>query len=267
MWAGPASTKVIVTTTVEWTGRSFLKSIIERSAIDGQRTYHADLERAMRQYILSHPTEFIPAGSDAVQTADALESASDAQLTSALSPTGDKPIEFTPTDRRKVAEQRSLQWALDTFTSAISLTSQSFWGLIDILGDLWEGAPDMPDMPDSSTFSNGRIWWVVVVFLLGLNIWTWSSLHQSRTREELTRRRMSGTIAATVAAADGADKDKLANVATEAVRLFWEGVVERQNDGWKKELETELARLRGVVETLEMKMAKLEETKHLNDLD
>ncbi|KAG8981122.1 hypothetical protein FRC05_004022 [Tulasnella sp. 425] len=60
MWAGLASTKIIVTTGVEWFGRCFIRSIIETNIIEGQRTYHSDLERAMRKYIIEHPTEFIP---------------------------------------------------------------------------------------------------------------------------------------------------------------------------------------------------------------
>ncbi|KAJ3541640.1 hypothetical protein NMY22_g3805 [Coprinellus aureogranulatus] len=62
MWAGPASSKVIVTSQVEWTGRSFIKGIIERSAIDGQKVYHGELERAVRAYIQEHHSEFVPEG-------------------------------------------------------------------------------------------------------------------------------------------------------------------------------------------------------------
>ena len=37
-------------------------SIIERSAIDGQKVYHSDLEKAMRLYIQEHQSEFLPEG-------------------------------------------------------------------------------------------------------------------------------------------------------------------------------------------------------------
>ena len=40
-WASAVSVRVLVTTQVEWTGRSFIKGIIEKSCIDGQKTYHA----------------------------------------------------------------------------------------------------------------------------------------------------------------------------------------------------------------------------------
>ena len=38
--------------------------IIEKSAVDGQKTYHRDLETAMRQYIKEHATEFQVEGDD-----------------------------------------------------------------------------------------------------------------------------------------------------------------------------------------------------------
>ncbi|KAF9051718.1 hypothetical protein BJ165DRAFT_1450801 [Panaeolus papilionaceus] len=53
------SSRVLVTTELEWMGRSFIKSIVERSAIDGQKTYYTDLERAMRQYISQHESNFM----------------------------------------------------------------------------------------------------------------------------------------------------------------------------------------------------------------
>ncbi|KAG8688616.1 hypothetical protein FRC11_005138 [Ceratobasidium sp. 423] len=62
MWAGAAASRLVVTTIVEWTGRSFIRSIIDKSAIDGQKQYHTDLEKAMRSYISAHRAEFVPDG-------------------------------------------------------------------------------------------------------------------------------------------------------------------------------------------------------------
>ncbi|TIB97762.1 hypothetical protein E3Q17_03257 [Wallemia mellicola] len=57
-WAVNNSSHVTVTTKVDWTGRSFLKGVIERSAIEGQKSYHRALESAMRKYIEEHANEF-----------------------------------------------------------------------------------------------------------------------------------------------------------------------------------------------------------------
>ncbi|KAL8280088.1 hypothetical protein RQP46_007418 [Phenoliferia psychrophenolica] len=64
-WAKNNSCRVVVTTGVEWSKSSFIKGIIERSCIEGQKTYHADLEKSMRAYIHAHRSEFLSEGQDA----------------------------------------------------------------------------------------------------------------------------------------------------------------------------------------------------------
>ncbi|KAG8943073.1 hypothetical protein FRC04_003219 [Tulasnella sp. 424] len=248
MWAGPASTKIIVTTGVEWSGRSFIKSIIERSVLDGQRTYHSDLERAIREYISEHPTEFIPEGAPADAAATVITEAEGPPT----SPTGETiPEAAGAADSRRVAERRTIQWALDTFTSAMKLASQSFWGLVDILQDLLESAPDM-----SSSGGGNWVWWAVVAFLLVMNLWTWSSLSQSRAREKLTQKRFGGVSPVgnpLVDPVQGAER-----VAAEAVRVFWQGVSEQQNSAWKEELIGEIRALRTEIVRLEERLKVVE---------
>ncbi|BGP17824.1 hypothetical protein JCM10213v2_005866 [Rhodosporidiobolus nylandii] len=58
-WAEGGGTRVRVTTEVEWTKPNrFLKGVIERGAIDGQKTYHKDLEAAVRAHISANPAEY-----------------------------------------------------------------------------------------------------------------------------------------------------------------------------------------------------------------
>jgi hypothetical protein len=89
-WSRGNQCRVVVTTGVEWSKSSFIKGasllssllslsslegktdshsdslliagIIERSCIDGQKTYHSDLEKAMRAYIATHRNEFVSEG-------------------------------------------------------------------------------------------------------------------------------------------------------------------------------------------------------------
>jgi hypothetical protein len=49
--------------------------IIERSCVDGQKTYHSDLEKAMRAYIHQHRSEFLEEGQD-VDSQSSAETAS-----------------------------------------------------------------------------------------------------------------------------------------------------------------------------------------------
>ncbi|KAL5640216.1 hypothetical protein ACGC1H_007480 [Rhizoctonia solani] len=60
MWASAAASRLVVTTAVEWTGRSFIKSLVNKSTINGQIQYYANLENAIRSYISAHRTEFVP---------------------------------------------------------------------------------------------------------------------------------------------------------------------------------------------------------------
>ena len=64
-----------------------LRSIIESSCIAGQKTYHNDLETAVRAHIESHPAEFLLAGADT--TEEVIPEAPPAKVeTSAGSPLG-----------------------------------------------------------------------------------------------------------------------------------------------------------------------------------
>ncbi|KAG9119124.1 hypothetical protein FRC07_006017, partial [Ceratobasidium sp. 392] len=137
MWAGPASSRLVVSTAVEWTGRSFIKSIIDKSAIDGQKQYHNDLEKAMRKYIAEHRTEFVP--DDAADgTADDALAVGDTTI-SPENTNGDAAQ--SKSDRARDAELRGLQWILDTFTGASKVAKDAFWGAVDLIGDLMADLP------------------------------------------------------------------------------------------------------------------------------
>ncbi|KDQ10373.1 hypothetical protein BOTBODRAFT_494893 [Botryobasidium botryosum FD-172 SS1] len=194
MWAGGMSSRVLVTTAVEWTGRSFVKSIIERSALDGQRTYHADLEASMRAYVLAHRTEFFPDGEDE-ETAATVENATSptAEDTSFQSPSAGGGARTPADDKRarlKETEQRGLQWALDTATGTARVAHNSFWGAIDLLGDLFESVVSTGAGAGSSTPGVGAVlgmlssvWaWVVIVLVVS-NVWMVVSLRGANKRE------------------------------------------------------------------------------------
>ncbi|KAM0786376.1 hypothetical protein ACM66B_001844 [Microbotryomycetes sp. NB124-2] len=66
-WSETGGTRVHVTSEVEWTKvNRMLKGIIERSCIEGQKTYHRDLEAAARRYIEEHENDFADPGVTAV---------------------------------------------------------------------------------------------------------------------------------------------------------------------------------------------------------
>ncbi|THH01210.1 hypothetical protein EW026_g1446 [Hermanssonia centrifuga] len=171
MWASSVSTRIIVSTQVEWTGRSFIKGIIEKSCIDGQKTYHAELEKGMRDYIHNHQSEFIPEGVDPAVVEEA-----EAQV-AAESP-GTPALDVNEEQARKVREkernQRGLQWAYDTFEGAMKVAKQSTEGALELIKDAW-------DQSSSST-----IQYFVIVLLVISNIWTLTTMGR---QEEVGRRK------------------------------------------------------------------------------
>ncbi|KZT27659.1 GRAM-domain-containing protein [Neolentinus lepideus HHB14362 ss-1] len=171
MWASNVSTRIIVTSQVEWTGRSFIKGIIEKSCIDGQKTYHSELDTAMRTYISHHQSEFIPQGMDA--DAAIAEGEEDSELpSSGAGPAADAAD--AAKKRSEPGNQRGLQWAWDTFGGAYKVGKQSAVGAIELLQDAWE---------QSTTTT---ILYFVVIFLVISNIY---SLTIVGKREEIGRRK------------------------------------------------------------------------------
>ncbi|KAF7318044.1 VASt domain-containing protein [Mycena chlorophos] len=175
MWATAFTTKVVVTTQVEWTGRSFIKGIIEKSAIDGQRVYHADLEKAMRGYIAEHQAEFMPAGVDAAQVV----------ATTPVEPTPPSATAgaFDESDPKKKREkerhQRGLQWAWDTFDGAYSVAKQSTKGALELIHDAWESS------------SSGSILYALIVVLVASNVWTYMRMGNEVSKGRRREREMA----------------------------------------------------------------------------
>ncbi|KAJ1026235.1 hypothetical protein NDA18_003892 [Ustilago nuda] len=65
-WEGTGNvSRVYVTCQVEWSGRSMLKSIIDRASLDGQKQYYKELDEAVRKYLTDHTSEFKEEGDDA----------------------------------------------------------------------------------------------------------------------------------------------------------------------------------------------------------
>ncbi|EKM84241.1 hypothetical protein AGABI1DRAFT_67583 [Agaricus bisporus var. burnettii JB137-S8] len=168
-WASSLSTRIVVTTEVQWTGRSFIKSIIEKSAIEGQKTWHRDLEIAMRAYIQEHQAEFVPEGVDA--------SALPASPNPNVPPTpGEVTISSKEANKRREHERnrRGLQWAWDTFEGASQVAIRSTKDAFELVCDAWEQS------------SSTTIMWFVIVGLVLSNLW---SLFLMGSREEAGRRK------------------------------------------------------------------------------
>ncbi|KAF8267386.1 hypothetical protein EI94DRAFT_1730652 [Lactarius quietus] len=204
-WASSASSRVVVTSQVEWTGRSFIKGIIEKSAIEGQRTYQRELVHEMRSYIHEHQTEFIPAGLDPAEVADAVQEPSSQSATQALA--GGVAGEHDDAAHREEGDQRGLQWAYDTLEGTLSVARQSFAGAIELLRDAWDSYYSQLSPSSSSSSSSApttttattsppstsTILYAVIAVLVLSNLWTLTLVgkheHAAHRTDPQTRQR------------------------------------------------------------------------------
>ena len=149
-----------------------MSGIIEKSCLDGQKTYHVDLEKAMRDYIHEHRGEFVPEGVDVAAVEEAAAIVTEVLVPS--TPTRASSEEEARKEREHERNQRSLQWAYDTFEGAFKVAKQSTEGAVELITDAW-------DQSSSTT-----ILYFVIAFLIISNVWT---LTLMGNREEVGRRK------------------------------------------------------------------------------
>ncbi|ORY82371.1 hypothetical protein BCR35DRAFT_303777 [Leucosporidium creatinivorum] len=159
-WAKGNSCRVVVTTGVEWTGRSFVKGIIDRSCMDGQKTYHADLEKAMRAYIQQHRSEFLEEGQDVdaqsvADTASLTDGGvgSSARATDAADAAGDVNKKEDGRGGPITTILRAIAGTLSDLVGGLSPTSAglAFVVLVLVLSNLWT----LASRPTSGSSSPG----------------------------------------------------------------------------------------------------------------
>ncbi|KIJ54183.1 hypothetical protein M422DRAFT_64311 [Sphaerobolus stellatus SS14] len=239
-WASAASTRVLVTTQVEWTGRSFIKGIIEKSCLDGQKTYHASLERAMRKYINEHKSEFVPQGfvAEEVEVPNAPPP---------LSPGGAVSEEDVRKAKEKERNARGLQWAWDTAEGTAKVAQQSFWGAIELIRDAWDAS------------ETSAILWFVVVGLVLSNVWTWLRVGKSIVKGPKVRPVNVGTGKVGVGMGEQDVEKVVGQSVKEAFRVFEEVIkgelAQKQAQG---ALEGEVRELTEKLKGLEERLAKME---------
>ncbi|KAL7414042.1 hypothetical protein BDY24DRAFT_350834 [Mrakia frigida] len=231
MWAGGNSTRVLVTCQVDWTGRSFIRGIIDSSALAGQKSFHADQETAMRSYITDHLTEFHTEG----LTDDDPASLADLDPLSPTSPPGTSPISHTATPTsppdldldaqsklKKLSQEGwSFQYGVDTLTKGVTEIFKGLWAIGESLG---------------SGLTMQGFFGIVIAALLISNVWTFLSLRGGggSGREEARGPPGSrGRVGGAPGRAGGRDipsRESPDSVA-EAVKSFLEDYITRQESG------------------------------------
>ena len=132
----------------------------------------------MRLYIQEHQTEFIPAGLDPATVAVAVTVQPPGPPTTPAAggfPTAQaQSQEEREKEREQERNQRSLQWAYDTFEGALAVGRQSAAGAIELIRDAWDQS------------STSTILYFVIALLVLSNLWT---LLLVGRREETGRRK------------------------------------------------------------------------------
>ncbi|KAG8702014.1 hypothetical protein FRC08_003756 [Ceratobasidium sp. 394] len=164
MWASAASTRLVVTTAVEWTGRSFIRGVVDRSAIDGQKQYHQDLEKAMRKHIAAHRSEFVPKGATA---ASANGEAGDVSISSETEDPTHESTDAAPLkspDTFKIVIQTARALFEDAFTQLKGIRTTNALGVLVVilaLSNIWSflGPRAEPRFPgDAQSLRRQRTW-------------------------------------------------------------------------------------------------------------
>ncbi|WWC85880.1 uncharacterized protein L201_000747 [Kwoniella dendrophila CBS 6074] len=168
MWAGRNSTKVIVTTTVEWTGKSWVKGIIEKSAIEGQKTYHDDLEKGMREYIKEHPSEFVGEGGVDEGELEAAEEV--AQEEKEQTEAQAYANENTPRQKRREEDMGYLQSSIDMFVNGLKSIFGGIKGIFDSLEDLLQDTP----------LNIKNLMFLLIILLIISNIYTYAKIDKNQ---------------------------------------------------------------------------------------
>lgn len=206
----------------------------------------------MRNYIAAHRTEFVPEDADADDASGAIDAAGDTTISADTTTKGNAQ---TKAERARATELRGLQWILDTFTGASNVAKDSFWGAVDLLGDL------VADLPGTTALG------VVVAILVVSNLWTMLSLREARARERFDERRAAIVGSGGRKAVGGVD-------ASEAMRVLLEEILRGRREQETVTLpetvteadpRAEADALRKSVEALEARVERLK--KSLAELD
>ncbi|GAK64616.1 GRAM-domain-containing protein [Moesziomyces antarcticus] len=170
-WEGSGNvSRVYVTCQVEWSGRSMLKSIIDKASLDGQKQYYKELDEAVRKYLTDHASEFKEEGDDAAAVEEIARAATPG-----------------PNSRKGAAAageaganngDRAANGGSGGAGAGSSGDSAGSGGIVDrvmdglgMVGDLVGGALEMVGLQDVSfkTLAFG----VAIVVLLVSNVYTW----------------------------------------------------------------------------------------------
>ncbi len=148
-----------------------MAGIIEKSAIDGQKQYHDDLDAGIRSYIKEHASEFVGAGG-------VEDEATTAEEDKANQPSEAEAYAAQQRKERLDKDQTYLQWALDMVMSGFGIVGTG----------LKTAGEAMSDMSGGKEAVLG----LLITLLVLSNIWTYYSVKSGEGAEMRRAKRLGG---------------------------------------------------------------------------
>ncbi len=150
--------------------------LIDKSAVDGQKTYHRDLERSMRSYMKEHATEFAREGGDGETISE--EEAAAEQEAAVEASAADADDAIAARRKRGEDERNNIQWAFDRIVGGGKNLFGGIWSLVSTIIEILGDFPITKEM------------WLAILILLLLvsNIWTYVSLRNERMSDKSAMR-------------------------------------------------------------------------------
>ena len=132
--------------------------------MDGQRQYHADLEKGMRAHIKQHATEFLMKGQSAVPDEEAL---------------AEEEKQESPTEAEAYAAQQRTRRDLDSWTLQGGV-DHIVSGARSILSGVWSIASTLTDYLQDLPLTRSTVLVAVISLLVLSNIYTYLAHKPSR---------------------------------------------------------------------------------------
>ncbi|EST04893.1 GRAM domain protein [Kalmanozyma brasiliensis GHG001] len=192
-WAGTGNVShVYVTFQVEWSGRSMLRSIIDKASADGQKQYYKELDEAVRKYLTDHTSEFKEEGDDAAAVEEIARAATPGPNSMKGGAAGDasgaKKEESSPSGAGNSAASGGQSGGmLDQITAPIM-------DGLGMVSDLLGGALEMVGI-EGGVSPKSLVFCFIIFVLFVMNLWTWrrsSPAASSRHLQNLDRMQAGG---------------------------------------------------------------------------
>jgi hypothetical protein len=152
-----------------------LIGIIEKSAVDGQKTYHHALEDAIKEYIKEHASEFVVEGDDGEPIPD--EPIVEAEPGPVVV---ERPaVTEKPGRRNREHDANAFQAAFDAVVDGISTL---LGGILAIFSTVFGILQDIP-------LSRESLFGLLVVILVLSNVWTYVSMKDAKNVVKLEEKR------------------------------------------------------------------------------